>query len=143
MALSKQQFAGAWKRKHRFCLDLKVNTKNLLVEDWPKYLRLEKLQPQIFLKMSKNCINNTNFFMKKKTTKKTSGAIAVVNIMSIIIFCMNSTRNAAHLTLKLETKNRLQKEEFENFNASDDWLNKWNATYAIKERRNAGAAVDE
>ena len=42
----------------------------------------------------------------------------------------------------IEIKNQLQNSDFDGFAASDGWLGKWKATYAIKEKRIVGEGGD-
>ena len=42
----------------------------------------------------------------------------------------------------MEIKNQLQNSDFDGFVASDGWLEKWKATYAIKEKRMVGEGGD-
>ena len=42
----------------------------------------------------------------------------------------------------MEIKNQLQNSDFDGFVASDGWLEKWKATYAIKEKRIVGEGGD-
>ena len=42
----------------------------------------------------------------------------------------------------MEIKNQLQNSDVDGFVASDGWLEKWKATYAIKEKRIVGEGQD-
>ena len=42
----------------------------------------------------------------------------------------------------MEIKNQLQNTDLDGFIASDGWLKKWKATYAIKEKRTVGKGED-
>ena len=116
--------------------------KNLVAESLLMCLKLEK-QQQIILKNKQMLREQYENFHDK--TKKSSRP-GKYKVVSDILYkwyqkCCSSNFYPYGPLLKEETmeiKNQLQNSDLDCFVASDKWLEKWEATYAIKEKRIIG-----
>ena len=153
MAMSKYQLAGSFEKK---ILTLQEKIKFLDYAEANEKLGYRKLA-DVF-KIGKTAANNIlknkqmlreqyEHFHDKNKKRSHPGKYKVINDIFYEWYqkCCTSNFYPNGPLMKeeaMEIKNQLQNSDLDGFVASDGWLEKWKATYAIKEKRIVGAGGD-
>ena len=153
MVMSKYQLAGSLEKK---TLRLQEKIKFLDYVEANEKLGCRKLA-DVF-KIGKTTVNNIlknkqmlreqyEHFHDKTKKRSRPGKYKVINDILYEWYqkCCSSIFYPNGPLLKeeaMEIKNQLQNSDFDGFVASDGWLEKWKATYAIKEKRIIGEGGD-
>ncbi|XP_057303197.1 tigger transposable element-derived protein 6-like [Hydractinia symbiolongicarpus] len=153
MAMSKQQLAG------------KLAKKTLSLDDKIKFLDFAKKNPELgcrkladiykigktaaanILRDEKKIREQHEIFREKTKKRNRHGKYHKINEILFEWYkrCCASNIYPNGVMLKeeaLEIKEKLQNSDFDNFSASDGWLDRWKTTYSVKERRIVGEAGD-
>ena len=145
MSLSKHQLAGKLSKK-TLSLDEKVKfldfakgNPNFECRNLLKYLKLEKLLLQTFLKNRSLFVASMNYFVKSLRN-----IISLASTKKSMTFYTCGIRDVV-LRIFIQMGQCWKKRQWQSnkvFHASDGWLDTWKSVYAIKERRIVGEAGD-
>ncbi|XP_057305270.1 tigger transposable element-derived protein 6-like [Hydractinia symbiolongicarpus] len=151
--LSKQQLAGKFQKK-TFTLDEKIKFLDFAKKN-PKFgcrkladiHSIGKTAAATILKNEKKIRTQYEMFREKNKKRDHHGKYHKLNEILFEWYqrCAASNIYPNGVMLKEEViaiKEQLKSSEFDDFKASDGWLDRWKSTFSIKERRIVGEAGD-